>query len=480
MMRPFSFAVRSLSYPEKSGILDLEIYQIARTAQMRFRKRISLGKGASINLSKSGVSFTGGVKGASVNIGSKGTFLNTSIPGTGLYDRKKIGGSSSKKSSTSGKASGVSGSGYERTAQEYAQNISNLQVSYIYHDDGSITFKDPSGHEITNPALIREIKASPEYKAELARMSEERVRLYNEQMDQIINIQRLTRRVYTTEAWTARIKAMKPKQYEYEAFTEPKPLMGDVLRDLSLEAEVMILEKNRKKKAKLCERYVSDTKAYEFRDRMKEWAVRRDAFKETQRHSAARFEAEEKQRLEKKKVLYLQLVQGNQLYVDKAIDGWLSGVRFDFDFNLEYEHAGNALCVDLDLPEIEDLPDVKAQKMANGTVKYKAKSQKEKKEDYSRCVFGLAVYFAGNLFNKALGVQEILVSGYTQRRNKTGDMVDDYIYSILFDRQTFTDLDYEDEPHDNCMRFRNRTLQKKDLSFKAIVPYSIEDMQEVI
>lgn len=52
---------------------------------MKFRKRITLGKHVHINVSKSGVSLTGGVKGATVNIGKKGTFLNTSIPGTGLY-----------------------------------------------------------------------------------------------------------------------------------------------------------------------------------------------------------------------------------------------------------------------------------------------------------------------------------------------------------------------------------------------------------
>jgi hypothetical protein len=62
---------------------------------MRFRKSISLGKGIKLNLSKSGMSTTLGVKGLSVNIGKNGAYLNTGIPGTGLYDRKKIGGSMS-------------------------------------------------------------------------------------------------------------------------------------------------------------------------------------------------------------------------------------------------------------------------------------------------------------------------------------------------------------------------------------------------
>ena len=67
---------------------------------MRFRKSITIFKGVKLNFSKSGVSLTVGGKGVSTNIGKKGVFLNTSIPGTGLYDRKKIadfGGDEKKK-----------------------------------------------------------------------------------------------------------------------------------------------------------------------------------------------------------------------------------------------------------------------------------------------------------------------------------------------------------------------------------------------
>jgi hypothetical protein len=60
---------------------------------MRFRKSIKIGKGVKLNLSKSGISATAGIKGMSVNIGKNGAYLNTGIPGTGLYNRAKIGGS---------------------------------------------------------------------------------------------------------------------------------------------------------------------------------------------------------------------------------------------------------------------------------------------------------------------------------------------------------------------------------------------------
>ena len=57
---------------------------------LKFRKRIRVFPGFTLNLSKSGMSATLGVRGSSVNIGKNGTYLNTGIPGTGLSNRKKV------------------------------------------------------------------------------------------------------------------------------------------------------------------------------------------------------------------------------------------------------------------------------------------------------------------------------------------------------------------------------------------------------
>lgn len=57
---------------------------------INYRKRISLGSGIKLNLSKKGVSTTIGVPGASVNVGKNGVYLNSNIPGSGLYSRKRI------------------------------------------------------------------------------------------------------------------------------------------------------------------------------------------------------------------------------------------------------------------------------------------------------------------------------------------------------------------------------------------------------
>jgi len=55
-----------------------------------YRKRIKIAPGIHLNLSKGGVSTSIGPKGAKISIGKNGAYLNTSIPGTGIYNRQKI------------------------------------------------------------------------------------------------------------------------------------------------------------------------------------------------------------------------------------------------------------------------------------------------------------------------------------------------------------------------------------------------------
>jgi hypothetical protein len=56
----------------------------------RFRKRVKLFPGFSVNLSKSGTSVSLGGRGATVNFGKRGERVTTSLPGTGISYSKTI------------------------------------------------------------------------------------------------------------------------------------------------------------------------------------------------------------------------------------------------------------------------------------------------------------------------------------------------------------------------------------------------------
>lgn len=62
---------------------------------MNFKKQIPITKGVTLNISKSEtkklqISLTVGIRGLNVNISKKGIYVNVSLPGTGIYDRRKI------------------------------------------------------------------------------------------------------------------------------------------------------------------------------------------------------------------------------------------------------------------------------------------------------------------------------------------------------------------------------------------------------
>lgn len=59
----------------------------------KFRKSFKIAPGIKVNLSKSGLSTTLGKKGASVNVGKRGVRTTVGIPGTGISNTSKVGGS---------------------------------------------------------------------------------------------------------------------------------------------------------------------------------------------------------------------------------------------------------------------------------------------------------------------------------------------------------------------------------------------------
>lgn len=51
----------------------------------RFRRSIKIAKGVRLNVGKTGLGISAGVRGARIGFNKKGTYTNTGIPGTGLY-----------------------------------------------------------------------------------------------------------------------------------------------------------------------------------------------------------------------------------------------------------------------------------------------------------------------------------------------------------------------------------------------------------
>ena len=333
---------------------------------MRFRKRIQICKGVKLNLSTSGVSATVGGKGLSLNLGKQGLFLNTSIPGTGLYDRKKLVGSDKM---PFGKKKN------DKKTSSREQSIALPSFSLVTEENGEVKVVNAeTGREITSAATLKKIRATEQYQEEYAAAMDKIQDSINAETESFVEIARCTAPLKTD--WEDRAEYASPA------------------------------------------------------------------------------------------------------YMEETIEAWLAELDLpvEFELDFEYDEAGQCMMVDLDLPEIEDIPDTKAVELADGSVKERQKSLKDVRNDYVKCVFGMAVFFAGNILNVSPYIEQVLVSGYTQRRSRKGDLEDQYVYSVLFRREGFARVDYQKlEPVDFCMKFKNRCNISAAGEMKQIEPYEIAD-----
>lgn len=421
---------------------------------MRFRKSVSLMKGVKLNASKSGVSFTVGGKGISLNVGKKGVFLNTSIPGTGLYDRKRIDTLITDKL----------GIGKKKKASAKEEKLPDFTMTL--NDEGEVVVENEKGNKITSEATLRAIRQTEEYKENYGELMAAYLQQINASTEAFTHIYKLAADVSATGAH----HAGAIKQPRGEVFEEPKPTRESILPALEAEAEKEA-ERFPFYSRKLKKRqYVQQQMEVFYARALDEWEARKAAFEGESRDLALSLPAS---------------ASADQTltpdFIEQQIEAWLSTLELPVDFSLQYDYDENSgvLWVDLDLPEIEDIPTEKAVELKSGQVKAKEKSQKELRQDYVTCVFGLAVFFASYLFCLSPHIGQQVISGYTQRRDdRSGEMTDNYIYSIVFDRDAFEKGRHKkSEPYAFCQNFRNRVNLLATSELKTIEPYTPADLQ---
>ena len=164
---------------------------------------------------------------------------------------------------------------------------------------------------------------------------------------------------------------------------------------------------------------------------------------------------------------------------EAAIEEWIGDSEAPIAFEMQAEVLADkgAIMIDLDLPEIENMPENTLAELADGTVKIKKKTQKQQREDYKTCVFGLGEYVASHVLAVVPQAQKIVVSAYTQRRDeKTGEAEDTFIYSVIFERSSFV-KDYQTrDPYDFCSGLTSRFYILASGLMKKIVPFEPEDI----
>ncbi len=137
---------------------------------------------------------------------------------------------------------------------------------------------------------------------------------------------------------------------------------------------------------------------------------------------------------------------GDHDFVCSSIEELVQSYDLPMEFFVEFVYNENEhkVLIDLDLPEVEDIPLKKVGTTPSGKRTVKSKTQKDIREDYANCICGLSQYIAGTIFNVSPKIECVEITGYTQRPDaKTSLITDQYVLVVSYDRTTFGKVDYE-------------------------------------
>ncbi len=167
------------------------------------------------------------------------------------------------------------------------------------------------------------------------------------------------------------------------------------------------------------------------------------------------------------------LISGDQEVLTEVLDNFFSDTQMPYEMNVSYNLSDDSLYLDVDLPEVEDFPNKYPTLMMTGEILDKVKNVTTVRSQYANSVIALSIFLAANIFNITPYIKQIIVSGYTQKRDSVGDIKDVYLYSVIYTRELFEEANFEElgKPYDFMLKFRNRINLSTTSTFKEIVPF---------
>lgn len=434
---------------------------------LRFRRSVKICKGVRLNFNKNSWGMSVGGRGYGYSFNSKGRQTkHIGIPGTGL---SYVTSSSSKSS-------------YSKSRAKSQPTIVQTTIRLHMDDDGNMTYFYPNGTQITDQSLINKIKRTDEFKAEKDRMQREhnqemldKVIEHNKTNNDLININKLCpEKILIEQDYIDELNNLKVDEYQKREFDIPMPteesVKADLLKIATKEIKSMAVWSLKKKR----EEYVNSKFDEIYKIRYDYWLKQKEEFEKNENELEKENNIKFKEEYENTKEYLKNIIAGDDECICNDIDLWFSELEMPFECNISYDYRKNEnlLLIDLDLPEIEDFPNQKAVQLASGNMKLKDKTQTELYSDYKNYVFGLALFVVGHIFNISPKISKITISSYTQRRDRKGQINDDYVYSIKFDRDRLSEMDLiKGDSFNMCMNFENRCNVNANNSLKAIEPY---------
>lgn len=363
----------------------------------RFRKSIKIAPGLKLNLGTRGASLSVGGRGGRLTFGSSGVRATVGIPGTGISYTEKIGGSSRNRSNRSS---------YNSVPLLPQKISSSLQVS----NDGNIEFFDDNGNLLYLSPKIKKL-AFEQNRASIRSFLEAEAERWNQGINEILNIHLKTPPSTKNIFFTAK-PFLIPKP------TKPLPKQASFLDKLIPSKQEAI-------------QYENEMAQQNYERELKEWERLRQEYKQAD---------------DKRKWLIETGRYSNAEKMQEFMEYIFSDVEFPRETILSFqvESDGKGLMIDVDLPEIEDLPTEHASIAANGIkLNIKQWSETQLRKNYMSHIHGIGFYVIGQAFVALPTIEKIVCSGYSQRLDKTtGQINDEYLFSVRVIRKEWEKINF--------------------------------------
>jgi hypothetical protein len=403
---------------------------------LRFRRTVKIG-GVRFNVGKTGISTSLGGRGASINFGKRGVYSNIGIPGSGVSFRSRIGETNVQESSVPR----ISSQGNN------SSQMSQQRVQFVLDDEtGESHFTDSEGQLLPE----KWIQAAKKQNRELiVAMLDNECKKYNDKLNSLLNIHLETPPSDTLISYSPilfeKMKPIPPEEKEYiiqkpvdrkpknrNLFTRNVGFLGKKLANENLKIEYENQENKKRwqeKQELLSNKYKEDLIKYQ--TECEDWKREKEEFEKEQSRIMYFVDVARKKEIEAMKD-----------FLEEHLDAlvWPLETKISFDVT----DNGTRVRLDVDLPEIEMMP-IKNAKVnhnkLNLTINELSKSLQQ--QNYLTHIHSIGFRIIGETFVALPTVEEIVLSGYSQRTDpKTGQIVDDYLYSVKVPRMEWEKINF--------------------------------------
>jgi hypothetical protein len=405
---------------------------------LRFRRYIKLAPGIRLNVGLRGPSLSVGPSGAGLTFGPAGLTSHVGIPGTGLSYRR----STSRPSLAHGQ---VPREALPGDARPLGGDLYSVSVRLSLADDGHLVLSGADGQPL-DPRIERKTRELQEN--QLKGWLHEQCDAINAGIDRILSLHRGTPAPRHEYKFTLVAFAEAPP-------AEPAPLQLGILDRLFAgrrrrreAAQAAALERHRQ-------------------DRQR-WEAARDAHLVEQERQRRRWQ---EGRLTSSDVMHELLEEALH-----AID-WPRETLVNF----EIEGEGALLQLDVDLPDVEDIPRRSAEVAARGLkLNFRERSETQVRKLYLSFIHGVLFRVIGEAFATLPTVQTVECSGFSQRADPaTGHARNEYLLSVRLTRAQWEEIDFtyleQVDPVTSLERFELRRDSTASGTLQPITPFEVHD-----